>query len=63
MGNVLAQPKVLQPEPVSDLPSVVLKDTLGEYTYKEPWKPLHSEFACPNARMNASMPVQDGAGF
>lgn len=28
MGNVLAQP---QPQQVSDLPNVVLKDTLGEW--------------------------------
>lgn len=30
MGNVLAQPARLQPEPLSDLPNVVLKDQLGE---------------------------------
>lgn len=28
-GNVLAVPHKLLPEPVSELPSVVLKDTLG----------------------------------
>jgi hypothetical protein len=44
MGNVLAQPKVQQHEPVSDLPSVVLKDTLGMFVSTFPCFDTYQEY-------------------
>ena len=50
MGNVLTQPAKLQPDLVTDVPNVVLKDTMGAS-----WPFVHYAECCrlPNATDHA----------